>query len=343
MNRYFDYPELVWRYFQEVDGRFGDRRPRRLVRGDVAVDVSGLASGLGRDKTIKAVLWDIYGTLFGVGLGDLEQTLGYDRRLSEAGAVVVREFFLGESLKKLYAGKKPQESLRDRYLSLIAESHDKSRAEGVEYPEVVIEDIWQQILEECVGVGYQVSACDFLRGQKYHQRDFGVRESAYCCGYLFDVSLQQSYLYPGVIDCLERLRAAGVVQGILSNAQFYTPVHLRRLLRQGSEREDLELGDFFAEELILFSYELGYSKPSPGGFEKTIKALAGKGIGREEILYIGNDMLNDVWAAQRCGLKAMLFAGDRGQTVLRQDDCNCRGLQADAVVTEMAQIARLTG
>lgn len=193
----------------------------------------------------------------------------------------------------------------------------------------MIENIWQKILQNCLDVGYQPTVSE------------PPLDTAYRWAYFFDAVLQQNYLYSGIDSVLETLRQGGIIQGIISNAQFYTPIQLRRLLRTAWNRNDWEPEEIFAAALVLFSYELGYSKPNPGAFFKAIDILSQQGIRPEEILYLGNDMLNDVWAASGCGMRTLLFAVDETQTFLRENDERCRDLRPDGIVTEARQIIEL--
>ncbi len=320
MKRFFDFSPSLWQYFQEIDRRFSVGEEIVPVAAEVTCRSADLSS-------VRAVLWDVYGTLCGVELGDLVGSLEYEDRLLRAAEVTVEEFSLHGPLKRLKPDQPAEVTLSDLYQELIADSHLRSLATGVEYPEVVIEQIWLEILQDCIVQGLDVPD------------DEPPLHTAYRWAYFFDRALQRIYLYPGAAAALETLRQADIIQGIISNAQFYTPLHLRRLLRMEQGRDDIELEEFFSESLVLFSYELGFSKPNPRAFHLAIETLSRQGISPEEIVYLGNDMLNDISVAQRCGLRTILFAGDSTQTLLREDELHFRDIQPDAVVTELNQIA----
>jgi len=322
LGRFYDYPTSLWRYFRQLDDRMTPPDPPRPVPADIPPHSASLPD-------IRGVVWDIYGTVCGVDLGDLEKSLTAEDRLAEVAGILLDEFDLGESLHRLNPDQPPPQTLRDLYVRGIADSHQRSRAEGIEYPEVKIERIWLDILQQCAGRGFR-----FPSGEPPLQ-------TAYRCAYFFDGTLQHTYLYPQAAPVLSRLQRAGLRQGIISNAQFYTPIHLRRLLRRASNWDDLELKKLFDPPLIFFSYELGYSKPNPGAFERALTYLKGWDIRPEQVVYIGNDMLNDIWIASQCGLRTILFAGDRTQTMLRPDEPRCQDLQPDAVVHKLELIPSL--
>lgn len=101
----------------------------------------------------------------------------------------------------------------------------------------------------------------------------------------------------GVAETLEKLSAAGIPLGILSNAQCNTLPSLGYLT------------EFFAPDLTVLSYQHGIAKPSPALFELLAGRLAKRGITSSETLYIGNDPLHDIEPAAAFGFKTALFTG----------------------------------
>jgi len=63
-----------------------------------------------------------------------------------------------------------------------------------------------------------------------------------------------------------------------------------------------------------------------------MEILHQRGIKPEETVYLGNDMLNDVWAAARAGWRTVLFAVDKTQTTFRENEPQCEELKPDAIV-----------
>jgi putative hydrolase of the HAD superfamily len=56
------------------------------------------------------------------------------------------------------------------------------------------------------------------------------------------------------------------------------------------------------------------------------------------VLYIGNDIRNDIWPADRLGCRTALFAGDARSLRLREDDERLSDVKPDRVVTALGQI-----
>ena len=80
-------------------------------------------------------------------------------------------------------------------------------------------------------------------------------------------------------------------------------------------------------------------KPDSFLFTKAAEILEKKyNIKPHEVLYTGNDMLNDIMAADSAGMKTALFAGDKRSLRLREDNPECRMLTPDLVITDLHQI-----
>jgi putative hydrolase of the HAD superfamily len=131
---------------------------------------------------------------------------------------------------------------------------------------------------------------------------------------------------------LGRLASAGIPLGIVSNAQFFTPLLFNAFLGQSHEA----LG--FLPSLCVYSFLEGIAKPSPLLFRKAAGALAAVGIRAQETLYMGNDMLNDILTAKQAGFRTALFAGDGRSLRLREEDPRCAGLKPDYLIKSLSQL-----
>lgn len=321
MNRFFDFSPSVWDYFQKIDRRFSSQSAISPQPGPVEPHLPHLPG-------IRAVIWDVYGTLCGADAGDLDKTLTQRDLLRSVANATITEFKLDKPLASLYPDSPADLALSNLYLQLIHQSHENSKTNGIDYPEVVIENIWLTILQDCSRACYDYK----------HLENEPAKDTAYRLAYFFDAKTQHTFLYQGINQCLKKLKNAGMIQGIISNAQFYTPVNLRRLLRLAEQKDNLELNEYFDDNLIFFSYELGYSKPNTKAFQQALDNLYTRGIAPDQICYVGNDMLKDIWPAMNLGMHAILFAADRNQLSLHRDDPRCQNLTPSAIVTTPNQI-----
>jgi putative hydrolase of the HAD superfamily len=204
--------------------------------------------------------------------------------------------------------KKDPQTLLNEFFSAIDDEHERLKEKGVEFPEVEIERIWAQVLE--------IEELD-------PAREFAVE---------FEMIVNPVYPMPNLEKMLSACRQSHVQMGIISNAQFYTPY----LFHWFFNSDPKDMG--FNGDLIFYSYKTGHAKPSTAMFESAARALEHMDIPSYSALYIGNDMLNDIYPAQMTGFKTALFAGDARSLRLRDDHPECRNLSPDIVVTDLAQL-----
>ncbi len=95
----------------------------------------------------------------------------------------------------------------------------------------------------------------------------------------------------------------------------------------------------FDKELSIYSYNYRRGKPDSFLFETAAAVLEKKyNIKPQQVLYTGNDMLNDITASYNAGMKTALFAGDRRSLRLRENFPECRGISPDRIITDLSQI-----
>lgn len=266
---------------------------------------SGLIARLPNLKNIRAVIFDIYGTLVISGTGDISIAEKVDR-----------EEVLRDILKVTGSSIPADCSVSDIFYDLIKKDHQDSKARGATYPEVDILEIWGHLLTK---LGLAPLDDNTLA-------DTAIK---------FECAVNPVWPMPGLESVLESLRKRGLPLGIVSNAQFYTPIMLENFTgkRLGA------LG--FQEDLSVWSYKERLGKPSVELFEKLNRSLSSIGLHPEQALYVGNDMLNDIWTASQAGLKTALFAGDKRSVRLRESDDRCQGLKPDVVITELNQLIHI--
>jgi putative hydrolase of the HAD superfamily len=256
----------------------------------------------------RAVLFDIYGTMFISGSGDI----GVAQESGEAKALVAAFRASG------YHGRLDAERCIRCLSDTIRARHATLRAGGIEYPEVDIVDVWSKCLDEMVRHDWMETV-----GPAFDVRRLAVE---------YEARTNPTWPMPGLLECLGQIRAANLAMGFVSNAQFYTLHMFPGLLDQ----EPVDLG--FEPELQFFSFRHLRAKPDPFLYQLASKALAKRGILAEKVLYIGNDMLNDVWAAATVGFRTALFAGDRRSLRWRAGDPRLGSSQPDIVLTDLKSL-----
>jgi putative hydrolase of the HAD superfamily len=144
----------------------------------------------------------------------------------------------------------------------------------------------------------------------------------------YECRVNPAWPMPGALETIQKLHAHGFKLGIVSNAQFYTPLILEALFGQSIEA----LG--FEKELCVWSYKELRAKPD-------IRLFQGLETDFNKTLYVGNDMLNDIWTATQAGCRTVLFAGDNRSLRRREQDSRCKKLIPTAIVDDLRQITEM--
>jgi FMN phosphatase YigB (HAD superfamily) len=155
--------------------------------------------------------------------------------------------------------------------------HNAARARGIAFPEV----LWPAIVGEVLPA--------FKKLKPEQQTDFVYRQ----------IQIGRSIaLMRGASETLRFLTNKHCRLGLASNAQAYTLAELDQLLK--TEGCDLSL---FTPELCYLSYQFGFSKPDPHGFQMLRTRLEATGISATETLMVGDRLDNDVTPARLQGFQ----------------------------------------
>jgi len=260
-------------------------------------------------KQIKAILFDIYGTLFISGAGEIAAA-------AESPAEAAPES-PPETPGTKTAEQPELEEMRDYFRRMVNQYHEKARAAGNTWPEVAAEEIWAHY-DGKLPVSWEIPRkMQHVRRKTKHS--IILRGPSRELALHYELAVNPVYPMPHAMETLRALAANGTKLGIISNAQFYTPLLFHAFFNGSPEA----LG--FDPALLIYSFKEREAKPSPRLFEKARAQLAQKQIKPEETLYIGNDMRNDINPAARTGFKTVLFAGDRRSLRLRKEDTRKEG------------------
>ena len=264
-------------------------------------------SRLERLQSIRAVIFDVYGTLLISGSGDV----GAADRSDRSDAIVSA---LKASGCVLPADQIPQP---DELHTQIETLNDQRRSDNCPTPEVDIVAAWRRVLHH--------RHVDFRDHATWNTIELAAE---------YESTVNPTWPMPGARRLLSDLKSAEIPLGVVSNAQIFTLPLLEDLLAE----RDLARGGFDLD-LCMFSNRFRHSKPGPRLFEALATGLSRRGLRPDQALYVGNDMLNDIWAASQVGLKTAWFAGDARSCRRRADDSRCESLRPNLVLTELMQLS----
>lgn len=274
---------------------------------------SDLGANLRQMQGIRAVLFDIYGTLLISASGDIDAASSMDPAEAFAGAL--RSCGLSPSAG---AGAAGAAMLEDE----IRQCHAALRANGRECPEVDILSAWTNVAKRLHDAGLIAPGADE--------------------GTLARLAIEREcrvnpvWVMPGAPETLALLRKRGTRLGIVSNAQFFTPIAIEALFGMAPAA----LG--FDRKLTAWSYQLGEAKPGLSLFRGPLEKLKSEGYAPDQIAFVGNDCLNDLFPAHALGMRPILFAGDRRSLRLREVDPRCEPVRRQApVITDLLQLPEI--
>ncbi len=257
---------------------------------------------------IETVLFDIYGTLLISGSGDVGTAAATDS--AEALRQSLRAASYEGDLER--AGELGPAMLKEE----VQQWHKAARENGFEFPEVEISKVWKNIIQK-------FQSLEILKTNDDDRKILHLSVEYEC-------RVNPTWPMPGAKETIQQLHERGIRLGIVSNAQFYTPLTMHALFGKPVE----ELG--FDPALCVWSYEELRAKPDIQLFQGLEKS-----VDLSKTLYVGNDMLNDIWTATQAGCQTVLFAGDKRSLRLREQDSRCKKLKPTAVIDDLRQLTRM--
>ena len=271
-----------------------------------------------KDNSIKAVLFDIYGTLVISGSGDIEEedysTHSIEKALEASGITINEEVDNKDTILN---------NILALHENTVKNEQAKIQQEGYPYPEIDILEVCSEVLK---------------KSKEHNWIIFNNGKDCRSVIFMFELLSNRISPMPGLRKIITSLDNNNIPLGIISNAQFYTPIILNYYLH--NTYEEVESVKPFDPELTIFSYKYHRGKPDTQLFEIVKPALQTQySLKPEEVLYVGNDMLKDIYTAQKSGFKTALFASDKRSLKLRDADNRVQGITPDFIITHLEQLA----
>jgi len=256
--------------------------------------------------TVKSVIFDIYGTLLISAAGD-----------TGSDTVTVSERAFTRALADGGWNQTDISLLASGGIHLlqyeIEQAQQKQREQGNLFSEIDILQVWRRVLDTL-----QLST-----NNRHRLKKLAIS---------YECRTNPTWPMPGMLETLTTFRQRGMQLGIISNAQFYTPIIFETLANSPMK----ELG--LAPDLTLYSYQEMIAKPSPLLFDCLNSRLSLLGIRPDEVLYIGNDMIKDIIPANRAGWRTALFAGDKRSLRLHENSKQATTIHADLIINDLRQL-----
>jgi FMN phosphatase YigB (HAD superfamily) len=290
------------------------------------VDRPKVRPHLARLPQVRAVTWNVYGTLLAITGGDLVFQHPNDFVMNVALDKTVQEFKMWASMSRKPG--QPADYMKVIYEQILDEQ--QLAPPGERSPEVAADRLWETIIKKLFQKDYKFDANFYGSLNEYSRK----------VAYFFHASLQGTACYPGAATALRHVADLGLAQGLLADAQCFTTVQLQRGL---AAQEPVDLDRLLPPDLRTLSYELRARKPSPALFRQSLQQLTKRGIAADEVLHVGSRITQDVVPAKRLGMKTALFAGDRASLQATAEQLKEPPSRPDVLLSELTQIADVVG
>ena len=214
---------------------------------------TGLKTEIKSVPDIKAVIFDIYGTLLISASGDIEEAE------MVAGHILETLDFVGIEID----ADKPEETaalILTAFSREIKRLQKVRREEGIKFPEIDIKVAWCNVL------GYFA---------EYSLIPWPIpMDTIGEIAMIFELLSNPVYPMPGMNRLIGMLQARKLPMGIVSNAQFYTPICMNYFLNGVFEESEDVKG--FDSDLTVFSYQHQIGKPDTSLFRWVGETLKSK-------------------------------------------------------------------
>lgn len=274
---------------------------------------------------IKAVLWDVYGTLLRIVGGELVQQHEQQVRVQVALEKTIQEFNMWYSMTRKPG--QPWEYMFQQYSKLVEEAElVRTPAKG-DTPEIDSAKIWGKIL-------------DRLRRNEYTYDEslYGdFDQLAAKVAYFYHANQQGVCAADGASQALESVLQLGRRQGLLANGQCFTIAQLNRALCQ--QQPGIMLQGLLKANCVFLSTQFGVRIPSPTLFTLVERGVRQAGFAPDNVLVVSCRLRDHLASAKRYGFRTALYAADASCCKVEAADLKNSELRPDRLLTELVQIS----
>jgi FMN phosphatase YigB (HAD superfamily) len=273
---------------------------------------------------VKAVLWNVYGTLIRITDGELLHETPDRLRMEVALDKTIREFNMWHSMTRKPGA--PWEYLLSVYRRLVEDQRLAGTRRFGDVPEVDSARVWRKIVDRLLQKEYS-----------YDRLQYGDEDAlSEKIAYFFHSMLQGHEAAPEAAAALSAVASAGVPQGLLADAQCFTLVQLIRDLQR--DDPSVTMAKLFRPELVTLSHCEGVRKPSMSLFAGAYRGLKGLGLEPGDVLYVSTKVAGDLAVARSIGFQTAVYAGEKLGLSATVDDLQNPETCPDRLLTQLSQI-----
>jgi FMN phosphatase YigB (HAD superfamily) len=276
---------------------------------------------------VRAVLWNVYGTLLAIPGGELWFKHPKPVLMSMVLDKTIQEFKMWGSMSRKPG--QPSDYMSHIYEDVLLQSYPTGG--GEKYPEVPAERVWEAILKKLLQKDYKFDAGFYGSLNEFSRK----------VAFFFHASLQGTACYPGAAEALRHVKDRGLTQGLLADGQCFTTVQLQRGLT--AQDAELRLDEVIAPDLVKLSSEVRGKKPSERLFRAALDPLREQGLEPSQVLHVGSRLGLDIAPARKLGMRTALFAGDKASLQATPEQLKESASRPDVLLTELNQLTEVVG
>lgn len=275
---------------------------------------------------IRAVLWDIYGTLLRTPDDSFTLFPEPEIRLQVALDKTIHEFNMWNHMYRKPGP--PWQSMIHQYRDYIDRATMVAPKHRGDFTEINLVAIWRSIVARLFDKEF-VYDTDTLGDEAQLSEKVA---------YFFHSSLQALEGRANAGSLMTQLREAGIQQGALADGQQFT---LLQVARKTLTDDHPPLRTLLSPSLNTLSSQYGVRKPSKSLFDIAIERLDESGISPEDTLHVSSRLTDSLVPAKAAGMKTALLAVEK--TGLEADPQFIKDPQTrpDRLLTDLSQITEV--
>ncbi len=278
---------------------------------------------------IKAVSWNVYGTLLRIADGDLLFQHPQAIRMEVALDKTIQEFNMWNSMTRKPG--KPWEYMLQKYVHALEEQQMASSGRMGDKVEVNSAKLWLKLIGMLDKKDYEYDTSIYGDMEAFSEK----------VAYFFHSALQGVEAAPNAHAALSAVAGVGLRQALLADAQPFTVAQLIRALREQGPVAAVD--SLFQPALHTFSYLEGVRKPARTLFLRAMDRFNKLGLEPENILYVSSRVRGDLAIAKSLGMRTALYAAEKLGLQADSEDMKDHHLKPDRLLTDLVQVRELIG
>lgn len=275
---------------------------------------------------VKAITWNVYGTLLAVTGGEFIREHPQKFIMDMALDKTIQEFKMWKSMSRKPG--QPAEYMRVM-IGNVMDQLNFQVEKGESYPDIPMERVWDGIVKKLLQNEYVIESSKYGTTE-----EFGIKVA-----YFFQRSLQGVCAQLNAADTVQWLKDKKYWQGLLADGQSFTGVQLQRCLYD--QNPQVYVDTCIPPINRVLSYTVRGRKPSDRLYREMVLKLRSAGITPEETLHVGCDLGNDLQPARKHGFITCLYTGDHKALKAPPELVADKNARPMVMITDLAQIPEM--